>query len=121
MQYHVYFNLHCYAYLWDWTQFYTSHPFIYPFFQLKFLVQIYDWQYTKSYIPRHRQKQHKLMSLWNLHCTKGEILFKKKRGKIYVMLMTDEYKGLKYKIGKEMLGYIGLLKFNVGWLYQGSV
>ena len=61
------------------------------------------------------------MSLWNLHCTKGEILFKKKRGKIYVMLMTDEYKGLKYKIGKEMLGYIGLLKFNVGWLYQGSV
>ena len=37
------------------------------------------------------------------------------------MLMTDEYKGLKYKIGKEMLGYIGLLKFNVGWLCQGSV
>ena len=48
-------------------------------------------------------------------------LKKKKRGKIYVMLMTDEYKGLKYKIWKEMLGYIGLLKFNVGWLYQGRV
>ena len=60
------------------------------FFQLKFLVQIYDWQYTKSYIPSHRQKQHKLLSLWNLHCTKGETLFKRKKKEVKYICYADD-------------------------------